>query len=253
MATDGDFNVGTTEAGSLVETVKAQAQGGIQMTVLGFGTGNLQDGRMEEISNDGDGVYHYIDSLRESQRIFGEGLTGSLVTIARDVKIQVFFNPAQVAGWRLIGYQNRRLAREDFNDDTKDAGEIGAGHQVTALYEIVPAGATVPDTVKNDANPFLAETPQKIPGKTTQCCVCACVINYLVRIPPTLQEFDLRDSDRNWQQSSIDTRWAASVAAAGMHLRASRPSPVGAGRTFSVMPRPPSAAIPRGRVRNFWA
>ena len=223
LATDGDFNVGTTSAGSLVETVKAQAQGGIQMTVLGFGTGNLQDGRMEQLSNDGDGVYYYVDSMRESERIFGEGLTGTLVTIARDVKIQVFFNPEQVAGWRLVGYQNRRLNREDFNDDTKDAGEIGAGHQVTALYEIIPAGAEVPNVGTTDPNPFVPQTdPNAEPAKVT-------ANPHMMRVrlrhklpgedKSSLQEYDLADSGKSWDEASIDTQWAAVVAGTGMRLR----------------------------------
>ena len=221
LATDGDFNVGTTSAGSLVDTVKAEAQGGIQMTVLGFGTGNLQDGRMEQISNDADGVYHYIDSLRESQRIFGEGLTGTLVTIARDVKIQVFFNPEQVAGWRLVGYQNRRLARKDFNDDTKDAGEIGAGHQVTALYEIIPAGKIVPGHVNSDPNPFVGESDIILEDKLPNPNLMRIRLRH--KLPgedqSSLQEFDLTDSGKTWEQASVDTRWASAVAATGMHLR----------------------------------
>jgi len=111
--------------------------------VLGFGRGNLNDAMMEEISNKGNGNYAYIDSEREARKVLIEQLGGTLVTIAKDVKIQVEFNPRKVAGYRLIGYANRLLAPEDFNDDTKDAGEIGAGHTVTALYEIVPAGMEV--------------------------------------------------------------------------------------------------------------
>lgn len=222
LATDGDFNVGTTSAGSLVDTVKAQAQGGIQMTVLGFGTGNLQDGRMEQLSNDGDGVYHYIDSERESQRVFGEGLTGTLVTIARDVKIQVFFNPAQVAGWRLVGYQNRRLAREDFNNDQKGAGEIGAGHQVTALYEIVPAGRAVPGHIATDPNPFVAGGAVETSAMTDPNGPML-RLRLRHKLPgadrSTLQEFDLADSGRDWLAASADTRWAAAVAGAGMRIR----------------------------------
>ena len=230
LATDGDFNVGTTSAGSLVDTVRAESDGGIQMTVLGFGTGNLQDGRMEQLSNDGDGVYHYIDSLREGRRVFGEGLTGTLVTIARDVKIQVFFNPEQVAGWRLVGYQNRRLAREDFNDDTKDAGEIGADHQVTALYEIIPAGTQVPGVTQSDPNPFVNNEDQPPqaedkPNSATQPADQGPMLRLRLRhkLPgeesSSLQEYDLADSGRTWGQASIDTRWAAAVAGTGMRLR----------------------------------
>ena len=116
---------------------------GVFLTVLGFGRGNLNDAMMEQIADKGNGNYHYVDNRSEARKVLVEEMTGTLVTIAKDVKIQVEFNPAKVAGYRLIGYENRVLAAEDFNDDKKDAGEIGAGHTVTALYEIVPAGKKV--------------------------------------------------------------------------------------------------------------
>ena len=116
---------------------------GVFLSVLGFGRGNLNDAMMEAITDHGNGNYHYVDNRTEARRVLVEEMTGTLVTIAKDVKIQVEFNPAKVAGYRLIGYENRMLRTEDFNDDKKDAGEIGAGHTVTALYEIVPAGKQV--------------------------------------------------------------------------------------------------------------
>ncbi|MFP4166449.1 MAG: vWA domain-containing protein [Opitutales bacterium] len=136
LCTDGDFNVGVTDRGSLTRLVEEQADDGIDLTILGFGRGNLQDATMEELSNRGNGNYAYIDGIREARRVFLNELTGTLLTVASDVKIQVEFNPVQVRAYRLIGYENRMLEREDFDDDTKDAGEIGAGHSVTALYEI---------------------------------------------------------------------------------------------------------------------
>jgi Ca-activated chloride channel homolog len=114
------------------------------LTVLGVGTGNLQDATMEALADKGNGHYAYLDSLDEARKVLVREMDATLVTVAKDVKIQVEFNPRQVAGYRLIGYENRRLADEDFNDDAKDAGEMGAGHTVTALYEIVPAGGRVP-------------------------------------------------------------------------------------------------------------
>lgn len=141
LATDGDFNVGTTSQSELLKLVKNQAEGQISLTVLGFGQGNLNDAMMEQLTNNGDGNYFYLDSLREGQRVFGSALTGTIETIAKDVKIQVEFNPGKVSQYRLIGYANRRLKPKDFNDDQVDAGEIGAGHTVTALYEVIPAGA----------------------------------------------------------------------------------------------------------------
>lgn len=141
LATDGDFNVGTTRDQPLVELVKKEMEGGITLTALGFGTGNYNDSMMEKIADSGNGNYAYIDSLLEARKVLDDELQSTLYTVAKDVKIQVEFNPAQVSQYRLIGYENRALAEEDFSNDKVDAGDIGAGHQVTALYEIIPAGA----------------------------------------------------------------------------------------------------------------
>ncbi|MCH2176456.1 MAG: von Willebrand factor type A domain-containing protein [Lentisphaeria bacterium] len=141
LATDGDFNVGLDDTDHLVKFVKEKAKEKHYLTVLGFGYGNLNDDLMEEISNHADGNYFYIDSFIESKRVLCQKVSGTLVTVAKDVKLQVEFNPAAVQSYRLIGYNNRSLAAEDFNNDRKDAGDIGAGHQVTAIYEIVPAGS----------------------------------------------------------------------------------------------------------------
>jgi Ca-activated chloride channel family protein len=144
LCTDGDFNVGVTSTAELQRLCEQKAKDTrVFLSVLGFGRGNLNDAMMEAISNRGNGNYAYVDNRTEARRVLVNELTGTLVTIAKDVKIQVEFNPAKVAGYRLIGYENRMLRTEDFNDDKKDAGEIGAGHTVTALYEIVPAGKKV--------------------------------------------------------------------------------------------------------------
>ena len=139
LATDGDFNVGVSSEGDLTRLIEQRRKEGTYLTVLGFGTGNYKDSRMELLADKGNGNYAYIDNILEARKVFGTELTGTLFTIAKDVKIQVEFNPARVKAYRLIGYENRLLAKEDFNDDTKDAGELGAGHSVTALYEVVPA------------------------------------------------------------------------------------------------------------------
>ena len=141
LCSDGDFNVGTTSTGELIRLVEQHAQQNVFLTVLGFGMGNHNDAMLEQISNKGNGNYAFIDTDAEARKVLVEQMSGTLVTIAKDVKIQVEFNPAQVAAYRLIGYENRLLAAEDFNDDKKDAGDIGAGHTVTALYEVVPLGA----------------------------------------------------------------------------------------------------------------
>lgn len=143
LCTDGDFNVGVSSPESLEVLIKEKAAGGVFLSVLGFGTGNLQDRTMMTLADKGNGNYAYIDSLSEARKVLVEQMNGTLITIAKDVKIQVEFNPALVRSYRLIGYEKRALAKEDFNNDRKDAGEIGAGHTVTALYEVVPVGAPV--------------------------------------------------------------------------------------------------------------
>ena len=141
LATDGDFNVGVSSDGDLVDLIKWERNSGVYLTVLGFGTGNLQDERMQRLAQYGNGNYAYIDTVTEARRALVDGIGATLLTVADDVKLQVEFNPVHVKGYRLIGYENRRLRREEFDDDTRDAGDLGAGHSVTALYEIVPAGS----------------------------------------------------------------------------------------------------------------
>jgi Ca-activated chloride channel family protein len=142
LATDGDFNVGINDPEQLKDFISTKRDTGIYLNVLGFGTGNYNDHLMQELAQNGNGIAAYIDSLSEARRVLVEGMQGTLFPIANDVKIQVEFNPARVAEYRLIGYETRALNREDFNNDAVDAGEIGAGHRVTALYEIVPVGST---------------------------------------------------------------------------------------------------------------
>lgn len=139
LATDGDLNVGVSSEGELTRLIQEKKKGGVHLSVLGVGTGNIKDNKMEALADNGDGNYNYIDSVFEAKKVLVDEMGGTLITVAKDVKAQVEFNPAQVAGYRLVGYENRLLAQEDFNDDTVDAGEIGAGHTMTALYEIVPA------------------------------------------------------------------------------------------------------------------
>ena len=161
LATDGDFNVGTTNQGELVDLIEANAKSNVFLTVLGYGMGNYKDSTLEKLADKGNGNYAYIDTLREAKKVLVEQIGGTMMTIAKDVKIQIEFNPLKVASYRLIGYENRMLNKEDFNDDKKDAGEIGSGHTVTALYEIVPAGLTKQggdvDPLKYVHNPSLSE------------------------------------------------------------------------------------------------
>ncbi|MGB0369512.1 MAG: vWA domain-containing protein, partial [Flavobacteriales bacterium] len=149
---DGDFNVGISSDDGLVKLIEKKRETGIFLTVLGFGTGNFKDHKMEQLADKGNGNFAYIDNLQEAQKVLVQEFWGTLFTIAKDVKIQVEFNPSNVLAYRLIGYENRRLAAEDFKDDRKDAGELGAGHTVTALYEIIPAGAEISE------GPLLVDT-----------------------------------------------------------------------------------------------
>jgi Ca-activated chloride channel family protein len=144
LATDGDFNVGVTSQDALVRLIEQERESGVFLSVLGVGTGNLKDSTMEKLAGKGNGNYAYLDSLHEARKVLVRELGGTLTTIAKDVKIQVEFNPLAVDGYRLIGYEDRLLANEDFDNDAKDAGDIGAGHSVTALYEIVPKGERTP-------------------------------------------------------------------------------------------------------------
>ncbi len=143
LATDGDFNVGVSRNSELIKLIESKRDDGIFLSVLGFGTGNLKDSKMEQIANNGNGNYYYIDNLLEAKKVLVSEMGSTLHTIAKDVKIQVEFNPQNVQAYRLIGYENRLLNDEDFNDDTKDAGELGSGHTVTALYEVVPHGVEI--------------------------------------------------------------------------------------------------------------
>ncbi len=149
LATDGDFNVGVSSQGALIKLIEKKRDHGIFLTVLGFGTGNYQDGKMEQLANHGNGNYAYIDNLMEAQKVLVTEMGASLHTVAKDTKFQIEFNPQHVLAYRLVGYENRVLADEDFNDDTKDAGDVGSGHSVTAIYELIPAGMkqapSVPD------------------------------------------------------------------------------------------------------------
>jgi Ca-activated chloride channel family protein len=147
LATDGDFNIGESSDGAMVRLIEEKRKEGVFLTVLGFGMGNYKDSKMEKLSNAGNGNYAYIDNILEAKKTLGKEFFGTIYTIAKDVKIQIEFNPSQIKAYRLIGYENRMLAAEDFNDDTKDAGEIGAGHTVTAIYELIPADSKeeIPD------------------------------------------------------------------------------------------------------------
>jgi len=144
LATDGDFNVGDSSDNAMKDLIEDKRKSGVYLSVLGFGYGNYKDSKLETLADKGNGNHAYIDNMQEAQKVFGKEFGGTLFTIAKDVKIQVEFNPSKVKAYRLIGYENRMLDNEDFIDDTKDAGELGSGHSVTALYEVIPTGASSP-------------------------------------------------------------------------------------------------------------
>ena len=221
LCTDGDFNVGTTSTGALVRMVEERAKKGVFLSVLGFGRGNLNDAMMENISNKGNGNYAYIDGITEAHKVLVEQMGGTLVTIAKDVKIQIEFNPARVAAYRLIGYENRMLAAEDFNDDKKDAGEIGAGHTVTALYEVALAGAEV-DVPTVD--PLKYQTPTR-PSDDEEVSEDLLTLKLRYKEPEAdtskLLEFPVLDGGTRFGQASPDFQFAAAVASFGMLLRGS--------------------------------
>jgi Ca-activated chloride channel family protein len=221
LCTDGDFNVGTTNQSELVRLIEQQAKSGVFLSVLGFGMGNYKDSTMEKLADQGNGNYAYIDTANEARKVLVEQLTGTLITIAKDVKIQIDFNPAKVAGYRLIGYENRMLRAEDFKDDTKDAGEIGAGHTVTALYELVPFGQPVPGS---DVDPSKFQTLDQLPDVAESDELLTVRLRYKDPQGQTSQplEVPVVAQPRSFDQASDDFQFAASVAAFGMLLRDSK-------------------------------
>ncbi|MBK7779809.1 MAG: von Willebrand factor type A domain-containing protein [Ardenticatenia bacterium] len=218
LLTDGDFNVGVTDDGALEDLISREASSGVFLSVLGFGMGNLQDGRLERLADRGNGNYGYIDGPDEAQRLLVDQLTGTLVTIAKDVKLQVEFNPAQVAAYRLIGYENRRMAAQDFADDRKDAGEIGAGHTVTALYEVLPIGA---DRQSAGLPDLRYQRPRRAASGSGSDDLLYLKLRYKTPDGETskLLEAPIKDRGDSLREASTDFHFAAAVAAFGMVLR----------------------------------
>lgn len=218
LATDGDFNVGITSQGDLVNLVKERAAGGVYLSVLGFGTGNFNEAMLQAVTKDGNGTCYYVDSDEEARRIFLQKLGGTLVTIAKDVKIQVEFNPGKVQAYRLIGYADRILRHEDFNNDKVDAGDIGAGHTVTAFYEIVPNGVPMPGTGTTDPLRY-----QKPPGKEAVASEDWFTLKLRHKHPEgdtsALIETPVKGEPAAWQDAGNDFRFASAVALFGMKLR----------------------------------
>jgi Ca-activated chloride channel family protein len=228
LSTDGDFNMGVTDRGDLVRLIQEKAKSGVFLTALGFGMGNYKDATLEQLADKGNGAYAYIDSPREARKVLAEQVNGTLAVIAKDVKVQVEFNPAKVQAYRLIGYENRLLKKEDFNNDKIDAGDIGAGHTVTALYEVVPAGVEwKPDSTvdplkyqKPVGSPLAGDEsrPRALPTTNELLTV---KLRYKAPDGDTsrLLEFPLTDQNATFADASGDFKFAAAVAGFGMVLR----------------------------------
>ncbi|MBL9184543.1 MAG: von Willebrand factor type A domain-containing protein [Verrucomicrobiaceae bacterium] len=236
LCTDGDFNVGISDPGELEKFIAEKARSGVFLSVLGFGSGNLKDRTMETLADKGNGNYAYIDGLAEARKVLVEQMAGTLVTIAKDVKVQIEFNPAKVRAYRLIGYENRLLAKEDFNDDTKDAGEIGSGHRVVALYEIVPANLPpgvgpdrLVDTLKYQtlASPTSKDLNEVKPATATALDAAASKELMTVKLrykQPTGEtsskiELPVTDEGKTLEAASGEFQFSAAVAGFGLLLR----------------------------------
>jgi Ca-activated chloride channel family protein len=214
LATDGDFNVGVTSDGELERLIEQKRRDNIFLTVLGFGTGNIKDSKMELLADKGNGNYAYIDSLAEARKTLVHEMGGTLFTIAKDVKIQVEFNPAVVGAYRLIGYENRVMRSEDFNNDQKDAGELGAGHSVTALYELAPPGERLADGV--DPLKYQTNTQR---GTTSELATIK--LRYKAPDADASQLLSRVVSNNPTAVMSDNLRLASAVAELGMLLRGS--------------------------------
>jgi Ca-activated chloride channel homolog len=219
LATDGDFNVGVTSHGALLSLIESKRKTGVFLSVLGFGMGNYKDSTLELLADKGNGNYAYIDSLSEARKVLVAEGGATLLTLAKDVKLQLEFNPAEVAAYRLIGYENRRLAARDFNDDSKDAGELGAGHSVTALYELVPAGV---DFEPGAVDALKYQTPSR-PAAGRGAELCTIKLRY--KAPSSEQsrllEHVVASTERALDHTSPAFRFSAGVAVFGMMLRQS--------------------------------
>jgi Ca-activated chloride channel homolog len=219
LATDGDFNVGPSSDDELVKLIEQERKSGVFLTVLGLGMGNIKDSKMEQLADKGNGNYAYLDSIMEAKKVLVKEVGSTLFTIAKDVKIQVEFNPKQVQAYRLIGYENRVLANKDFKDDKKDAGELGAGHAVTALYEVVPVG------VKSDLK-FGQPTTSDQADRETQITATSpelMQVRLRYKAPKSdtsqLLTGTVENQNRQIDTASNNLKFASAVAAYGMNLR----------------------------------
>jgi Ca-activated chloride channel homolog len=220
LATDGDFNVGVSSDGDLTRLIEQKREEDVFLTVLGFGTGNYKDSKMEQLADKGNGNYAYVDDILEAKKVLVKEMGGTLLTIAKDVKIQIEFNPSKVKGYRLVGYENRLLNKEDFNDDKKDAGELGAGHTVTAIYEIIPAGS---DEVLASIDPLKYQSPVA-PNRSSTNEIMTIKFRYkepTESVSKLITEV-LKDEKIPFSKASENCKFSSAVAEFGMILRDSK-------------------------------
>jgi len=220
LCTDGDFNVGASSDDDMVRLIEEERKSGVFLTVLGYGMGNYQDAKMQKLADKGNGNHAYIDGISEAKKVLVNEFGGTLFTIAKDVKLQVEFNPAKVQGYRLIGYENRMLAKEDFNDDKKDAGELGSGHTVTALYEIIPVG--VKSSFLKDVDKLKYQKNIEPLSKSSSNGEML-TVKFRYKAPDgevsKLIEHPVQDKQISIAKTSDNFRFAAAVAQFGMLLR----------------------------------
>lgn len=225
LCTDGDFNVGQSSDAALEAMIEQERKSGVFLTVLGYGMGNYQDAKMQKLASKGNGNHAYIDGLAEAKKVLISEFGGTLYTIAKDVKLQIEFNPAHVKGYRLIGYENRMLAKEDFNNDQKDAGDMGSGHTVTAIYELVPPDAAIPGFVKTDPLKYQQQPKPKSTSDNTDYKDERVTLKLRYKEPDgeesKLLTAVVKSAPVSFQQSSNNLRFAAAVASFGLTLRAS--------------------------------
>ncbi len=216
LATDGDFNVGVSSEGELTRLVEEKAKSGVALTVLGLGMGNYKDSMLEKLADKGNGNYAYLDALSEAKKVLVEQASGTLVTIAKDVKLQVEFNPARVQAYRLIGYENRMLRSEDFNDDKKDAGDLGAGHTVTALYEVVPFGEKVELPA---VDPLKYQPSRAAPEVAGSDELMTVKLRYKAPEGETSRMLSFAITDKGVSEPSTEAQFVAGVVEFGLLLR----------------------------------
>ena len=223
LATDGDFNVGASSDDDMEKLIEKKRESGIFLSVLGYGMGNYKDSKMETLADKGNGNYAYIDNITEARKTLVSEFGGTLFTVAKDVKLQIEFNPAKVQAYRLLGYENRILDKEDFNDDKKDAGDMGSGHTVTAFYEIVPAG--IKDDYMVSVDPLkYQKVKQAVPVTTGSEEMMTIKFRYkeLVSSKSKLSQAVVYDKPLDFTATGVDFRFASAVAEVGMLLRDSK-------------------------------